>query len=93
MVMDNLQVQKSSRVRNIIERVGGSVLCLAPYSPDFSPIEEAFSKIKAIFLCRVGARSREALLEALGRALDAVSHRDASGRFEHYGYDVAHNSL
>jgi transposase len=47
-VMDNLQVHKSSGVRNLIERVGASVLFLAPYSPDFSPIEEAFSKVKAI---------------------------------------------
>ena len=44
-VMDNLQAHKSARVRNLIESAGASVLFLAPYSPDFSPIEEAFSKI------------------------------------------------
>jgi transposase len=48
-VMDNLQAHKSARVRNLIESAGASVLFLPPYSPDFSPIEEAFSKIKAIF--------------------------------------------
>jgi transposase len=44
-VMDNLQVHKSSRIRKLIESVGASVLFLPPYSPDYSPIEEAFSKI------------------------------------------------
>ncbi len=91
-VMDNLQVHKSSRVRDLIERAGASILFLPPYSPDFSPIEEAFSKVKAI-LRRCEARSREALLEAMGRALDAVGRRDALGWFEHCGYDVDHHSL
>lgn len=91
-VMDNLQVHKSSRVRDLIERVEASVLFLPPYSPDFSPIEEAFSKIKAI-LRRIGARSRGALLEAMGRALDAVGRRDTLGWFEHCGYSVDHHSL
>ncbi len=91
-VMDNLQVHKSSRVRDLIERAGARVLFLPPYSPDFSPIEEAFSKVKAI-LRRVGARSREALLEAMGKALDEVSRQDALSWFRHCGYDVAHHSL
>jgi transposase len=47
-VMDNLQVHKSARVRELIEEAGASVLFLPPYSPDFSPIEEAFSEIKTI---------------------------------------------
>jgi transposase len=47
-VMDNLQVHKSTKVRKLIESVGANVLFLAPYSPEFSAIEEAFSKIKAI---------------------------------------------
>ena len=51
---------------------------LPPYSPDFSPIEEAFSKVKGI-LRRVGARTREGLMEATGQALDAVSRQDAVG--------------
>jgi len=91
-VMDNLQVHKSARVRELIEGAGAEVLFLPPYSPDFSPIEEAFSKVKSI-LRRVGARTREALLEATGQALDAVSWRDAVGWFGHCGYDVAHHSL
>ncbi len=91
-VMDNLQVHKSARVRELIEEAGAEVLFLAPYSPDFSPIEEAFSKVKGI-LRRVGARTREALLQATGQALGAVSQRDAVGWFRHCGYDVAHHSL
>ena len=75
-VMDNLQVHKSTRVRELIEGAGAEVLFLPPYSPDFSPIEEAFSKVKGI-LRWVGARTREALLETTGQALDAVSSRDA----------------
>jgi len=58
------------------------VLFLPPYLPDFSPIEEAFSKVKGI-LCRIGARTRQALLEATSEALDAVSRRDARVWFGH----------
>jgi transposase len=91
-VMDNLQVHKSLRVKEIIEGRGAEVLFLPPYSPDFSPIEEAFSKVKGI-LRRIGARTSEALLEATSLALDAVSWRDAVGWFRHCGYDVAHHLL
>src|SRR5215212_3150754 len=73
------------------ERVGASVLFLAPYSPDFSPIEEAFSKIKAI-LGSIEARTQEALVEAIGQALDAVSQGDALGWFSHCGYRLADQS-
>ena len=84
-VMDNLQVHKSKKVRKLIESVGASVLFLPPYSPDFSPIEEAFSKIKAI-LRSIEARTQQTLVEAIGQALDAVSHKDALGWFSHCGY-------
>jgi transposase len=84
-IMDNLQVHKSTKVRKLVESAGASILFLPPYSPDFSPIEEAFSKIKAI-LGRVEARTQQALVEATGQALDAVSRRDALGWFSHCGY-------
>ena len=60
---------------------------LPPYSPGLNPMEEAFSKIKGI-LRKVGARSREeALIEAMGRALeDAITPQDARGFFEHCGH-------
>jgi transposase len=85
-VMDNLQVHKSLRVRKLIEGAGASVLFPPSYSPDFSPIEDAFSKVKTIFLRKAQARTHEALIEAIGIALTAVSRRDALGFFAHCGY-------
>ena len=86
-VMDNLQVHKTKRVRELIEGGGCSLVFLPPYSPDFNPIEEAFSKVKAL-LRRAKARSFEALVEATGGALCAVSERDALGFFAHCGYAI-----
>jgi transposase len=57
---------------------------LPSYSPDFNPIEEAFSKIKD-FLRKSEARTREALFEAIGAAISAVTAKDARGFFEHCG--------
>ena len=59
-VMDNLSVHKSKRVKRLIEEAGAKLLFLPPYSPDMNPIEEAFSKLKAA-LRKAGARTREAL--------------------------------
>ncbi len=84
-VMDNLSAHKSERVRELIEAAGCEVLYLPPYSPDFNPIEEAFSKIKGI-LRKAQARTREALVEAMGKALDAITVRDVRGFFQHCGY-------
>ena len=64
-VMDNLSAHKGERVRELIEERGCELLLLPPYSPDFNPIEEAFSKTKAL-LRRAGARTRGALVEAIG---------------------------
>jgi transposase len=75
-VMDNLSAHKGKRVREIIEKRGCVLLYLPPYSPDFNPIEEAFSKVKGL-LRKAGARSREALVEAMGAALAAVGAREA----------------
>jgi transposase len=60
---------------------------LAAYSPDLNPIEEAFAKLEAL-LRRERARTKEALVEAIGRALDAVSGRDVRGWFAHCGYPL-----
>ena len=85
LVMDNLSVHKGERVRELIEHRGCQLLYLPPYSPDLNPIEEAFGKIKGL-LRKAEARTREALVEAMGRALSAVSKHDARGFFEHCGY-------
>jgi transposase len=84
-VMDNLSAHKGERVRKLIESTGCELLYLPPYSPDFNPIEEAFSKVKGL-MRKAEARSREALVEAMGKALDAVTAQDARGFFEHCGY-------
>ncbi len=84
-VMDNLSAHKGGRVREIIESRGCELLYLPPYSPDLNPIEEAFSKVKGL-MRRAEARTRAGLVEVMGRALDAVTARDARGFFEHRGY-------
>jgi transposase len=84
-VMDNLSSHKGDRVRELIEERGCELLYLPSYSPDLNPIEEAFSKLKGI-LRKAQARSREALIEAMGRALKAITPQDAEGFFRHCGY-------
>ena len=87
-VLDNLGAHKGERVRELVEERGCSLVFLPPYSPDFSPIEEAFSKVKAL-LKKAAARTRVALVEAIGRALSAVTLEDAMGFFGHCGYPLA----
>jgi transposase len=84
-IMDNLSAHKGERVRELIEGRGCELVYLPSYSPDFNPIEEAFSKMKGL-LRKAEARSREALLEAIGTAISAVTDQDARGFFEHCGY-------
>lgn len=85
LIMDKLPAHKPNRMRELIEQRGCELLYLPSYSPEYNPIEEAFSKIKEI-LRRACARTREALIEALVEALSAISLRDAWGFFEHAGY-------
>ena len=84
-VVDNLSAHKGGRVREIVEGRGCELLYLPPYSPDLNPIEQAFSKIKGL-LRRAEARTREALIEAMGGALAALTAQDARGIFGHCGY-------
>lgn len=84
-MMDNLAAHKSAKVEQLIQERGCQVLFLPSYSPDLSPIEETFSKLKA-YLRRAGARTREALQEAIGQALLTVTAQDAQGWFRHCGY-------
>lgn len=83
--VDNLSAHKGGRVRELVEGAGCELVYLPPYSPDFNPIEEAFSKMKGL-LRKAQARTRKALIEAMGRALRAVSVSDARGFFGHSGY-------
>jgi transposase len=86
-VMDNLSSHKGSHVRQLIEARGCKLLYLPPYSPDLTPIEEAFSKVKAL-LQSFAARTREALVEAMGAALNAITARDVRDFFAHRGYHI-----
>ncbi len=91
-VMDNLSAHKGERIKALIEERCCQLLYLPSYSPDLNPIEEAFSKIKVI-VRKAEARTKEALVEAIGLALSAVSSRDARAFFEHCGYSMPVQSL
>ncbi len=84
-VLDGLGAHRTEKVRELVEARGADLVFLPSYSPDLNPIEEAFSKIKAL-VRKEGARVREALVEAIGRALAAVTIEDAAGWFAHAGY-------
>jgi transposase len=86
-VMDNLGAHRPKRIRELIEARGAELVFVPSYSPDLNPIEQAFSKIKNI-LRKLGARTQEALLEAMEEALCKVTPADAAGWFEHCGYPV-----
>ncbi len=87
-VLDNLSAHKGERVRTLIEGRGCQLWFLPSYSPDLSPIEEAFSKLKAL-LRKAEARSRAALEAAIAEALDAVTPTDAQAFLKHCGYGTA----
>jgi transposase len=87
-VLDNLSVHKGKKVGKLIEAVGCSVRYLPPYSPDYSPIEPCFSKVKEA-LRAAEARTDDELLDAIGEALQEVTSSDASGWFAHCGYQPA----
>jgi transposase len=83
-VFDNLSSHLGRGVSEAIEAAGASVLRLPPYSPEYTPIEEMFSKFKA-FLRGVGARAKDHLYDAIGEGLREVSIRDILGWFQHAG--------
>lgn len=86
-IMDNLAAHKVAGVRDRIEACGARLVYLPPYSPDFNPIEQAWSKIKQL-LRSAKARSLEALESAVAEALAAVTPENASAWFSHCGYGL-----
>lgn len=86
-VWDNLSVHKSALAQRLIAAAGCQLLWLPPYSPDFTPIEQAFSKLKAA-LRRTGARTRTALDDAITAGLATITAADAQGWFAHCGYAI-----
>ncbi len=85
-IMDNLPAHKVSGVRKAIESAHAQLLYLPPYSPDFNPIEMAFSKLKAI-LRKAAARSIDALWKVIADALDAFTPEECRNYFTAAGYD------
>jgi transposase len=85
-IWDNLSVHKSAAAQRLIAAAGCQVLFLPPYSPDFAPIEQAFSKLKA-YLRGVGARTHAALEDAIAAGLRTITAANARGWFAHCGYD------
>jgi transposase len=86
-VMDNLSSHKRQRVRELIEAAGASLQYLPPYSPDFNPIEKAFSKLKA-FLRKAAERTIDGLWNAIARCLDLYSAQECINYFASSGYDA-----
>jgi transposase len=84
-LLDNLSAHKSPRLRHLLAARGCQLWYLPSYSPDFSPIELAFAKIKAE-LRRLGARTREVLEAAVAQALMHISSEDACAFFTHCGF-------
>ncbi len=91
-LLDNLGAHKTRRVRELVQARGAEVWFLPAYSPDLNPIKEAFSKVKAL-LKKAAARTKEALVDAIARALAAVTTEDARGWFSHSGYEPRDRSL
>ncbi len=87
-VMDNLSSHKGTDVREAIEAAGATLRFLPPYSPDFNPIEKAFSKLKA-HLRKAAERTIHGLWEAIGRILDLYSPQECQNYFSACGYDPA----
>lgn len=91
-IMDNLSVHKNDAVKEKIEACGCRLVFLPAYSPDFNPIEHAFSKLKA-FLRKAKARTQEALEAAIAAGLATITPKDACGWFKHCGWSFSYQSL
>jgi transposase len=86
-IMDNLSSHKTDAVEELIRQAGCQLLFLPAYSPDFSPIEEAFSKLKA-FIRRCRCQVLLDLLQAIEQGLNKITAKDAKGWFAHAGFSV-----
>jgi transposase len=85
LVLDNLSAHKRADLEPLLARYGCELWFLPPYSPDLSPIELAFAKIKQA-VRRAAARTREALEVAIAQALSLITASDAQGFFAHCGF-------
>jgi transposase len=88
-VWDNLPSHQGYATAAAVRRAGARLMFLSPYSPDYTPIERLWSKVKT-YLRRVAARSKESVYSALGEALERVTPQDIIGWFEHAGLCATH---
>lgn len=86
-VLDNLAAHKVPGIRQLIENRGAQLLYLPPYSPDFNPIEQAWSKLKQL-LRAVKARMLDQLEPAIAQAIAAITPQNAQAFFRHCGYGI-----
>ena len=86
-IMDNLSSHKRASVREMIEAAGAKLRFLPPYSPDFNPIEMAFSKLKAL-LRKAAERTVDGLWAAIGRFVDLFTPQECANYFAAAGYDA-----
>ena len=84
-IMDNLRPHAVAGIADTVAAAGARVQHLPPYSPDFNPIENMWSKVKAL-LRKSKARSFDSLVEAVGKALKRITKEDCIGFFRHCGY-------
>lgn len=85
-IMDNLPAHKAAGVRDAIDAAGASLLYLPPYSPDFNPIENAFSKLKALLRAKA-ERTIAALWDTVGSVLDRFTPAECANYFKAAGYE------
>lgn len=89
-VMDNFTSHKVAGVKEAIEAAGARLVYLSPYSPDFNPIENCWSKLKT-FLRSKAARTQDALQKAIKEAIDTITAQDIVGWFTHGCYFIPYN--
>ncbi len=89
-VLDNLKPHLAAQVREKLESAGLGLLYLPPYSPDFAPVEQAWSKLKTL-LRSAAARTLDALENALSEVINCITAHDAHGYFAHCGYGITLN--
>ena len=89
-ILDNLSAHKSKKIRELIESVGAELWYLPTYSPDLNPIENMWSKVKAI-LRKLKARTEEELILAIAKALEKITPQDVKSWFESCGYAYVKN--
>ena len=85
-IMDNLSSHKRASVRERIEAAGARLMFLPPYSPDFNPIEKAFSRLKAM-LRKIGKRTVNGLWDLIGKLVDIFQPDECANYFSSCGYD------